>query len=100
MPDSRANSLYSMSISSSVSICSLTKLNFILVNDVSDSRKSGTERTNKYGDWKTIIYYSPPIHNKCCGFSSFLVKFELKPQHLLWIGGSIKRVWHKDAASS
>jgi hypothetical protein len=50
MPDSRANSLYSMSISSSVSICSLTKLNFILVNDVSDSRKSGTERTNKYGD--------------------------------------------------
>ena len=32
----------------------------------------------------------PPIRTKCRGFSLFSVKFELKPGHLLWIGGSMK----------
>jgi hypothetical protein len=41
---------------------------------------------------KNLRYYKyillPPIQNKCRGFSSFLVKFEINPQHLLWIRGS------------
>jgi hypothetical protein len=46
--------------------------------------------------WSVKIYWTffraKPIHNKCRGFSSNLTKNELKPRHLLWIGGSIKIV--------